>query len=167
MIFCLTSDFAHCHLMPYLLIHFFPTSPSRKFLYCHIYLSVCPVKLLPPTAIFCLTCFNELQFHILLFPHPCPSFNLLNPPNPLQLLPVQPMEIFVDDETKLTLHGLQQYYVKLKDNEKNRKLFDLLDVLEFNQVLCSISARWERNPPRKVFIMSLLCSLLMGIQHRV
>ncbi|XP_052328757.1 DEAD (Asp-Glu-Ala-Asp) box polypeptide 39B isoform X8 [Oncorhynchus keta] len=46
-----------------------------------------------------------------------------------------PMEIFVDDETKLTLHGLQQYYVKLKDNEKNRKLFDLLDVLEFNQVL--------------------------------
>lgn len=40
----------------------------------------------------------------------------------------------MDDETKLTLHGLQQYYVKLKDNEKNRKLFDLLDVLEFNQV---------------------------------
>ena len=49
-------------------------------------------------------------------------------------LPAQPMEVFVDDETKLTLHGLQQYYVKLKDSEKNRKLFDLLDVLEFNQV---------------------------------
>ena len=44
------------------------------------------------------------------------------------------MEVYVDDETKLTLHGLQQYYVKLKDQEKNRKLFDLLDVLEFNQV---------------------------------
>lgn len=59
-----------------------------------------------------------------------------NPAFPLSLspLPPQPMEIFVDDETKLTLHGLQQYYVKLKDNEKNRKLFDLLDVLEFNQV---------------------------------
>lgn len=41
----------------------------------------------------------------------------------------------MDDETKLTLHGLQQYYVKLKDNEKNRKLFDLLDALEFNQVI--------------------------------
>lgn len=49
---------------------------------------------------------------------------------------LQPMEVFVDDETKLTLHGLQQYYVKLKDTEKNRKLFDLLDVLEFNQVVC-------------------------------
>lgn len=44
------------------------------------------------------------------------------------------MEVFVDDETKLTLHGLQQYYSKLKDSEKNRKLFDLLDALEFNQV---------------------------------
>lgn len=41
----------------------------------------------------------------------------------------------MDDETKLTLHGLQQYYCKLKDSEKNRKLFDLLDVLEFNQVM--------------------------------
>lgn len=47
---------------------------------------------------------------------------------------LQPMEVFVDDETKLTLHGLQQYYSKLKDSEKNRKLFDLLDALEFNQV---------------------------------
>lgn len=46
----------------------------------------------------------------------------------------------MDDETKLTLHGLQQYYVKLKDNEKNRKLFDLLDVLEFNQVGCLSSS---------------------------
>jgi len=26
---------------------------------------------------------------------------------------LQPAEIFVDDESKLTLHGLQQYYVKL------------------------------------------------------
>ena len=45
-----------------------------------------------------------------------------------------PLEIFVDDEAKLTLHGLQQYYVKLLENEKNRKLNDLLDTLEFNQV---------------------------------
>jgi len=44
------------------------------------------------------------------------------------------MEVYVDDEAKLTLHGLQQHYVKLKENEKNRKLFDLLDALEFNQV---------------------------------
>ncbi|NXB68429.1 DX39B helicase, partial [Struthidea cinerea] len=58
----------------------------------------------------------------------------------LSAFPPQPMEIFVDDETKLTLHGLQQYYVKLKDNEKNRKLFDLLDVLEFNQVVIFVKS---------------------------
>ena len=37
-----------------------------------------------------------------------------------------PMEIYVDDDTKLTLHGLQQHYVKLQEAEKNRKLNDLL-----------------------------------------
>merc|ERR1712042_343503 len=45
-----------------------------------------------------------------------------------------PMEVFIDDEAKLALHGLQQHYVKIKESEKNRKLFDLLDALEFNQV---------------------------------
>ena len=30
------------------------------------------------------------------------------------------MEIFVDDDTKLTLHGLQQYYIKLDEAAKNR-----------------------------------------------
>lgn len=51
------------------------------------------------------------------------------------VVPPQPMEIYVDDETKLTLHGLQQYYIKLAETEKNRKLNDLLDLLDFNQVL--------------------------------
>ena len=49
------------------------------------------------------------------------------------------MEVYVDDETKLTLHGLQQHYVKLQESEKNRKLFDLLDLLEFNQASCNDS----------------------------
>jgi len=52
---------------------------------------------------------------------------------------IKPMEIFVDDDTKLTLHGLQQYYIRLKENEKNRKLNDLLDALEFNQVVIFVS----------------------------
>eukprot|EP00743_Colponemidia_sp_Colp-15_P000258 GILK01000301.1.p1 GENE.GILK01000301.1~~GILK01000301.1.p1 ORF type:complete len:442 (-),score=96.76 GILK01000301.1:163-1440(-) len=51
-----------------------------------------------------------------------------------------PMEIFVDDEAKLTLHGLQQYYVKLTEAEKNRKLNDLLDALEFNQVVIFVKS---------------------------
>ncbi|KAH9177063.1 P-loop containing nucleoside triphosphate hydrolase protein [Lactarius sanguifluus] len=51
-----------------------------------------------------------------------------------------PLEIFVDDETKLTLHGLQQHYVKLEEVSKNRKLNDLLDTLEFNQVVIFVKS---------------------------
>uniref|UniRef100_T1JEA2 RNA helicase n=1 Tax=Strigamia maritima TaxID=126957 RepID=T1JEA2_STRMM len=50
-----------------------------------------------------------------------------------------PMEIYVDDDTKLTLHGLSQYYVKLKSDEKNRRLLELLEALEFNQVVIFVS----------------------------
>lgn len=46
-----------------------------------------------------------------------------------------PLEITVQKESKLTLDGLVQHYVKLKENQKNRKLNDLLDELEFNQVV--------------------------------
>lgn len=46
-----------------------------------------------------------------------------------------PMEVFVNDEKKLTLHGLLQYYCKLTEAEKNRKLTKILDELEFNQVV--------------------------------
>ena len=48
-------------------------------------------------------------------------------------------EIYVDDQSKLTLHGLQQYYINLKEEQKNRKLNDLLDALEFNQVIIFVS----------------------------
>jgi len=51
-----------------------------------------------------------------------------------------PMEVFIDDESKLTLHGLQQHYAKVKENEKNRKLFELLDALEFNQVVIFVKS---------------------------
>jgi len=51
-----------------------------------------------------------------------------------------PMEIYVDDEAKLTLHGLVQHYVKLKESEKNRKLNDLLDALDFNQVVIFVKS---------------------------
>jgi len=50
-----------------------------------------------------------------------------------------PCEIYVDDESKLTLHGLQQYYVKLTQAQKNRKLNDLLDALDFNQVVIFVN----------------------------
>jgi len=51
-----------------------------------------------------------------------------------------PMEVFVDDDTKLTLHGLRQHFIELTEAEKNRKLFDLLDALEFNQVVIFVKS---------------------------
>jgi len=51
-----------------------------------------------------------------------------------------PLEIFIDDDTKLTLHGLQQFYVTLNESEKNRKLCDLVDSLEFNQLIIFVKS---------------------------
>lgn len=51
-----------------------------------------------------------------------------------------PLEVFIDDESKLTLHGLKQYFVKLTEDKKTRKLADLLDALQFNQVMIFVKA---------------------------
>jgi len=50
-----------------------------------------------------------------------------------------PIEVFIDDESKLTLHGLIQHFVKLSESEKNRNLRDLLDNLEFNQIIIFVN----------------------------
>lgn len=52
----------------------------------------------------------------------------------------KPVEIYVDSEARLTLHGLQQFYCKVQENGKNRKLCDLLDALEFNQVVIFVKS---------------------------
>lgn len=56
-----------------------------------------------------------------------------------------PLEVYVDDDTKLTLHGLQQYYIKLSEAEKNRKLNELLDSLTFNQVIIFVKSTLRAN----------------------
>ncbi|WPG97976.1 atp-dependent rna helicase sub2 [Acrodontium crateriforme] len=51
-----------------------------------------------------------------------------------------PMEVYVDDENELTLHGLQQFHVKLSESEKNRRLNDILDDLTYNQVIVFVKS---------------------------
>ncbi|KAL3319933.1 Spliceosome RNA helicase ddx39b [Cichlidogyrus casuarinus] len=51
-----------------------------------------------------------------------------------------PLEIFIDNDSKLTLHGLRQHYVKVKENKKNARLFELLDELQFNQVIIFVKS---------------------------
>jgi ATP-dependent RNA helicase UAP56/SUB2 len=64
----------------------------------------------------------------------------------------EPLEIYVASDEKLTLHGLTQYVVKLTEAEKNRKLTQLLDSLQFNQVVIFVS---------KVNRATELCKLLV------
>ncbi len=40
----------------------------------------------------------------------------------------------MNDESKLTLHGLVQHNTMLSEEGKNKRLMDLLDQLDFNQV---------------------------------
>lgn len=61
------------------------------------------------------------------------------------------VEVFIDDESKLTLHGLQQYYIDIPENEKSRKLNDLLDALLFNQVIIFV-----KSIPRAVHLNKIL-----------
>ncbi|EPY23073.1 ATP-dependent RNA helicase UAP56/SUB2 [Strigomonas culicis] len=51
-----------------------------------------------------------------------------------------PMEIYVDQRAKLTLHGLAQFFMNLTEAEKLRKLCDILDAVEFNQVIIFTSS---------------------------
>jgi ATP-dependent RNA helicase UAP56/SUB2 len=53
---------------------------------------------------------------------------------------IKPLEIFIDDQTKLTLHGLSQFYCTLEESHKNKQLSDLLDSLEFNQVVIFVKS---------------------------
>jgi len=55
------------------------------------------------------------------------------------------LEVFVDDDSKLTLHGLLQYYLKMLEKEKIRKLSELLDSLEFNQVVIFVKSTERAN----------------------
>jgi ATP-dependent RNA helicase UAP56/SUB2 len=51
-----------------------------------------------------------------------------------------PTEVLIENESGLTLHGLKQYYVELKDNEKIKKLMDLIDSLDFNQIIIFVKS---------------------------
>merc|ERR1711920_737179 len=51
-----------------------------------------------------------------------------------------PHEITVESQSRLTLHGLLQYYVQLEERQKNKKLIDMLDTLEFNQVVIFVKS---------------------------
>jgi ATP-dependent RNA helicase UAP56/SUB2 len=51
-----------------------------------------------------------------------------------------PTEVLIENESRLTLHGLKQYYVELRADEKIKRLTDLIDNLEFNQIIIFVKS---------------------------
>eukprot|EP00002_Diphylleia_rotans_P024405 TRINITY_DN481_c0_g1_i10.p1 TRINITY_DN481_c0_g1~~TRINITY_DN481_c0_g1_i10.p1 ORF type:complete len:428 (+),score=120.55 TRINITY_DN481_c0_g1_i10:566-1849(+) len=60
------------------------------------------------------------------------------------------LEILIDDD-KLTLDGLVQYYVSLSENQKNKKLLEILDAITFNNCVVFVS-----KPPRAQALAAIL-----------
>jgi len=52
-----------------------------------------------------------------------------------------PLEIVIEDQKHLVLHSLNQFVVELKEEEKTRKLLELLDELDFNQCMVFVSSQ--------------------------
>ncbi|CAF4819913.1 unnamed protein product [Rotaria sp. Silwood1] len=59
-------------------------------------------------------------------------------------------KIYSEDETKLILHGLRQYYVKLNEYEKNAKLSDLINKIKFNQMIIFVESARKCNALSKL-----------------
>jgi hypothetical protein len=70
----------------------------------------------------------------------------------------QPKEIFIDAD-KLTLHGLSQFYVKLEEGQKTRKLTDLMDILEFNQVVIFVRDKRRCHSLNRILVESKFPSI--------
>ena len=51
----------------------------------------------------------------------------------------KPVAIIVKEENKEHIEKLQQLYVKLKEDEKNKKLLDVIDKVQFNQVIIFVN----------------------------
>eukprot|EP00957_Ditylum_brightwellii_P162211 12351610-Ditylum_brightwellii.AAC.1 len=73
------------------------------------------------------------------------------------------MEIFVDDDTKLTHHDLHLYCIKLDKATNNCNLNDILDSIRFNQVAIlvpKVACANELNRLLAESSFSLICILL-------
>lgn len=51
-----------------------------------------------------------------------------------------PFEIYIDDASKLSLDALVQYYVKVDEANKITKVMEVLDALDFNQVIIFVKS---------------------------
>ena len=51
-----------------------------------------------------------------------------------------PLEIYVDQQSKLTLHGLVQHYITVAEKDKSKKLVEILDTIDFHQCIIFVNS---------------------------
>lgn len=49
------------------------------------------------------------------------------------------IEIFVEDNSKLVLHGLEQFHIKIEEKQKISVLLQLLNQISYNQVIIFVN----------------------------
>jgi ATP-dependent RNA helicase UAP56/SUB2 len=64
------------------------------------------------------------------------------------------VEIFIDDEAKLTLHGLLQYYDRVDEAQKTKRLIELMDALQFNQLVIFVKSVSRAIELNKILVQS-------------
>jgi len=69
-------------------------------------------------------------------------------------------EIFIDD-SKLTLHGLQQHYIDVDEKEKIKQLTTLLDKIDFNQVMIFVKSKERTTALNKILQESSFPSIFL------
>lgn len=53
---------------------------------------------------------------------------------------IDPLEVIVSDDTKLSLHGLRQHYLPLSEKHKRAGLLNIFRTFEFNQVIIFVNS---------------------------
>jgi len=69
-------------------------------------------------------------------------------------------EIFLDD-SKLTLHGLQQHYVELAEDQKIKNLTSLLDRIDFNQMMIFVKSKKRATALNKILSEACFPSIFL------
>ncbi len=54
---------------------------------------------------------------------------------------VSPQLVLVNDESRLTLHGLQQYYIGISEENRAQRLVAILEGLDYNQVVIFVARK--------------------------
>jgi len=79
--------------------------------------------------------------------------------------------IFIDDQKRLTLHGLKQYYAEVNEKQKFKYLYGILSKVDYNQCIIFTSkvdrAKYLNKMLKDVHISSLTIHADMNQKQRI